>query len=413
VADRDVDFLLVGGGLAAANCSRWLRESGAEGSVLLVGREPDPPYNRPPCSKGYLRGEESREDVYFRPAEWWEEQGIELLTRTTVTGFDAAAREATLSTRETVGFGQALLATGSNVRRLHVDGSELEGIHYLRTLGNSDAIRADAESGERVVIIGGSYIGTEVAASLTKLGKRCTIVMQEAVTHARTFGETAGRFFQGVLEEHGVEIHGNDELARFEGDGGRVHRVVTKAGLELEGDTVVIGAGVHPEVTLAGAAGLELGERGGVLCDSRLRSSAEGVFAAGDIAEYESVVHGGRRLRIEHWDVAFNQGKTAALNMLGRDVPHDVVPYFFSDLADWSSMEYVGPASEWDEEVVRGSIEDGEFSLWYLSGGRVAAALSVGRSDDLEHARRLIAAGTDVSARVGELADVGSDLGSL
>jgi 3-phenylpropionate/trans-cinnamate dioxygenase ferredoxin reductase subunit len=124
-------------------------------------------------------------------------------------------------------------------------------------------------------------------------------------------------------------------------------------------------------------------------------------------------VHGGRRLRIEHWDVAFNQGKTAALNMLGRDVPHDVVPYFFSDLADWSSMEYVGPASEWDEEVVRGSIEDGEFSLWYLSGGRVAAALSVGRSDDLEHARRLIAAGTDVSARVGERADVGSDLGSL
>jgi 3-phenylpropionate/trans-cinnamate dioxygenase ferredoxin reductase subunit len=175
----------------------------------------------------------------------------------------------------------------------------------------------------------------------------------------------------------------------------------------------VIGAGVMPEVTLARGAGLELDEeRGGVLCDSRLATSAPGLWAAGDIASYDSVVHG-RRIRIEHWDVAFNMGKTAALNMLGHDVPHEVVPYFFSDLADWASLEYVGPAAQWDREVVRGSLDDGEFSLWYLDGGRVAGALSIGRSEDLEHARRLIAAGTDVGARADELGDPSSDLAAL
>jgi 3-phenylpropionate/trans-cinnamate dioxygenase ferredoxin reductase subunit len=150
-----------------------------------------------------------------------------------------------------------------------------------------------------------------------------------------------------------------------------------------------------------------------VVVDSRLQSPVDGVYAAGDIAEYESVVHGGRRLRIEHWDVAFNQGKTAALNMLGRDQPHDVVPYFFSDLSDWAWLEYVGPAAEWDEEIVRGSIDDGKFSVWYLKGGRLAATLAVDRSDDLEHARRLIPAETDLSGSRNQLADVDSDLAAL
>ena len=164
---------------------------------------------------------------------------------------------------------------------------------------------------------------------------------------------------------------------------------------------------------LARAAGLELGERGGVLVDSRLQTPVPGIFAAGDIAEYESVVHGGRRIRVEHWDVAFNHGKTAALNMLGQDQPHDVVPYFFSDLADWASLEYVGPASEWDQEIVRGSFDSGEFSVWYVAGGRVAGALSVGRSDDLEHARRLIAPATDLGERVAVLGDLSVDLSSV
>jgi len=412
VADRQVQYLLIGGGLAAANCARWLRESGADGSVLLVGREPDPPYNRPPCSKEYMQGKAGREEAYFRPDDWWEEQAIELVTRTSVLRLDAAQREARLSNRQSVGFEHALVATGANVRVLHVEGSELEGLHYLRTLRNVDSILADAEDVEHVVLVGGSYIGTEVAASLTLRGKRCSILMQESVTLETGFGRTAGRFFQGVLEEHGIDVHGDDALARFEGSSGRVERVVTQGGLELDAQLVVIGAGVHPDVTLAKSAGLELGERGGIRCSAQLETSAAGIYAAGDVCEYDSPYHE-RPVRIEHWDVAFNHGKTAALNMLGKAQRHDVVPYFFSDLADWSSMEYVGPAYTWDEEIVRGSIDDGEFSLWYLQGGRVAAALSVGRSDDLEHARRLIAERIDVSPRKAELGDVDSELGNL
>jgi 3-phenylpropionate/trans-cinnamate dioxygenase ferredoxin reductase subunit len=412
MASRKVDYLLIGGGLASANCARWLREEGAEGSVLVVGREPDPPYNRPNCSKGYLRGREERSEAFFRPREWWGEQEIELLTRTSVTALDAGARTAKLSTKEELEFGQALLATGANVRRLNVPGCELEGIHYLRTLGNADAIRTDAADAEQVVLIGGSYIGCEVAASLTLLGKRCTIVMQEQTTLERGFGSAAGRFFQELLEEHGVTIYGEDELERFEGDG-RVARVVTKNGLELPAELVVIGAGVAPDLQLARGAGLELGEGGGVRCSSRLATSAPGVYAAGDICEYDSPVHG-RPLRIEHWDVAFNHGKTAALNMLGRDVPHETVPYFFSVLGDWGELEYVGPAREWDEEIVRGSLADGNFTTWYLRDERLVAALTFGRSDDLDHARRLLVESPtlDAAARAG-LADVDSELGAV
>jgi 3-phenylpropionate/trans-cinnamate dioxygenase ferredoxin reductase subunit len=409
MARRRVDHLLVGGGMAAANCARWLREAGGEGSILLVGREYDPPYNRPPLTKGYLQGKESREDTLFRPDEWWTEQNIELLTRTSVMKLDAGERVATLSTKDEIEFGNALLATGANVRRLRAEGCDLDGIHYIRTFGNSDALKAEAAQAERVVIIGGSYIGTEVAASLTAAhGDQCSIVMLEDVTLERQFGQEIGRFFQGVLEEHGVDVHGGDELERLEGSDGRVGRVVTKAGLELDCDLVVIGAGVMPDVTLARAAGLELGEAGGVLCTPRLESSVPGIYAAGDISEYHSPVHD-RHLRIEHWDVAFNQGKTAALNMLGQDVEHDTVPYFFSDLADWTWMEYVGPGS--GEPVVRGSLEEGSFTAFYVDGGRVTAALTVGRSDDLDHARRLITERTSVTSDA--LRDEGSDLGSL
>ena len=408
MADRSVDYLLIGAGLAGASCAIKLREEGAEGSVLLLGREPDPPYHRPPLSKDYLRGEESREDTLVRPPEWWEDNGIELLTRTSAMKLDPAERTVRLSSKEEVRFDKALVATGANVRRLRAEGSDLDGIHYLRAHGNADAIRAGAEEAERVVMIGGSYIGTEVAASLTAVGKRCTIVMQEEVTLERPFGTEVGGFFQGVLEEHGVEIVGGDALGRFEGSDGRVQRVVTEGGRELPCECVVVGAGVMPDVMLA-RGGLELGEGGGVACDARLQTSVPGVFAAGDMAEYESVAHGGRPLRIEHWDVAQKQGETAALNMLGRGVPHEEIPYFFSDLADWSSMEYVGPGS--GEPVIRGSLDDGEFTAFYLDDGRVTAALTVARPDDLEHARRLIRSGSGVGPE--ELADVATDLGSL
>ncbi|HET6865212.1 MAG TPA: NAD(P)/FAD-dependent oxidoreductase, partial [Solirubrobacteraceae bacterium] len=336
MADRHVTYALIGGGLAAGNCARWLRESGADGEILLIGRESDLPYNRPDCSKGYLQGKASREDTLFRPADWYGEQQVEALTRVSVKGLDLSERSVELTDGQEVSFDKALIATGAGVRRLSVPGAELEGIHYLRTLGNSDTIREDA-SGKRVVLIGGSYIATEVAASLTERGSTCSLVMLEPVALSRHFGEQAGRFFQGRLEEHGVELHGDDELDRFEGADGRVTRVVTKSGRTLDADAVVIGVGAVPDVRLARTAGLEIGDGGGVLVDARLQTAVPGIFAAGDIAEYESVVHGGRRLRVEHWDVAFNQGKTAALNMLDRDQPHDVIPYFFSDLSDWAS----------------------------------------------------------------------------
>jgi 3-phenylpropionate/trans-cinnamate dioxygenase ferredoxin reductase subunit len=413
MSDRKVDYLLVGGGLASANCARWLREEGAEGEILLVGREPDPPYNRPDCSKGYLRGEETREEPLFRPAEWWSEQRIELLTRTSVTGLDLEARTAKLASKQEVAFEKLLIATGANVRRLNVDGCELEQIHYLRTLGNADAIRAGVADAQEVVLIGGSYIACEVAASLTMLGKRCTLVMQEEHTLERGFGKSVGSFFEALLEEHGVRIHGSDELERFEGDG-RVRKVVTRRGVELAADAVVVGAGVTPDVGLAQRAGLAIGERGGVRCSSRLEASVPGVYAAGDICEYESVIHGGAAMRIEHWDVAFNQGKTAALNMLGRDVAHAEVPYFFSVLGDWGELEYVGPAYEWDEEIVRGSMHAGAFTNWYLNGGVVKAALSFGRSGDLDAARRLLVGGVVLDeSQKGALRDPDADLAAI
>jgi 3-phenylpropionate/trans-cinnamate dioxygenase ferredoxin reductase component len=409
VARRSVDYLLVGGGLAAANCARWLREEGADGSILLVGREPDPPYNRPPLSKKYLTGEEGREDVLFRPDEWWEEQNIELMTRTSVMKLDSGERVATLSTKEEVAFDKALVATGANVYRLRVGGSDLDGIHYLRAFANADAIRRDVSEAERVVTIGGSYIGSEVAASIASgLGTRCSIVMMEEVVLERVYGTKVGRFFQGVLEDHGIEIHAGQEVERFEGSDGRVRKVVTKTGLEVDADCVVIGAGVVPDVMLARSAGLELGEAGGVKCSSGLETSVPGIYAAGDMCEYQSPILE-RPVRIEHWDVAFNHGKTAALNMLGRGAEHDEIPYFFSDLADWASSEYVGPGS--GELVIRGSMDDGDFTAFYLEDGRVSAALTVGRSDDLEAARRFIRerATPDPAA----LADLGTELSAL
>ncbi|HET7574086.1 MAG TPA: FAD-dependent oxidoreductase, partial [Solirubrobacterales bacterium] len=259
---------------------------------------------------------------------------------------------------------------------------------YLRAFGNADAIRADAEAGEHVVLIGGSYIGCEVAASLAARGTRCTIIAMEDVALSRTFGEEAGRWFQEKLEANGVEFHGGETLSAFEGDG-RVRAVIAESGLTVECDTVVVGAGVRPDAMLAQRAGLEVGD-GGILCDSRLETSAPGIYAAGDCCSYESVVHG-RRIHVEHWDVAMQQGMHVAASMLGDERDYDVVPYFFSDLADWASLEYVGPAYEWDREVWRGDRDAGEFSVWYLQGDRVAGCLSVGRSEELAEARQMIA----------------------
>jgi 3-phenylpropionate/trans-cinnamate dioxygenase ferredoxin reductase component len=403
---RGVDHLIVGGGIAAAYCASELRKRGADGSILLATREAEPPYERPPLSKEYLRGEASREDAHVYPADWYERNGVELRTRTNVMALDPASRTAKLQGGEEVRFESALLATGAMVNILRGEGAELEGIHYLRAFGNSDAIREEAERAARVVLVGGSYIACEVAASLTAKGADCVIVMMEEVALSGTFGERAGRFFGERLAEHGVELVGGEEVEAFEGDG-RVSAVVTKSGRTIEGDVVVVGTGVRPDVMLAGRAGLEIDD--GIVCDQRLETSAPGVFAAGDACSYDSVIHG-RRLRVEHWDVALQQGRHAAGAMIGEPQPYRELPYFFSDLADWVSLESVGPASESDEVVFRGDLDAGEFSAWYLLGGRVKGALSVGRPEDLLEARRLIESGTEISAWLSELADPDSEL---
>ncbi len=403
---REVDYLLIGGGMAAANCAAELRKRGADGSILLAGREPDPPYERPPLSKEYLRGEAGRSDAYVNPVDWYERNGVELLTETSVMSMDAAARTAKLP-HEEVKFRKALVATGARVNILHhLEGARLEGIHYLRTLGNSDAIREDAAGSEHVVLIGGSYIGSEVAASLTAKGAKCTIVMLEQVAMSNAFGDEVGRYFHDVLASHGIELFGGEEIESFLGSD-RVRAIRTKAGREIECDTVVIGAGVHPETMLAERGGLAVDN--GIVCDSKLESSVEGIFAAGDCCSYDSVVHG-RRLRVEHWDVALQQGRHAGAAMAGETEPYRELPYFFSDLADWTSLEYVGPASEWDDIVWRGDRDSGEWSAFYISGGKVVAAIAVGRSEDLTHARRMIEEGVDVEGLGETLGDTESDL---
>jgi 3-phenylpropionate/trans-cinnamate dioxygenase ferredoxin reductase component len=410
---RKVEYLLIGG-FACGYAAAELRKRGADGDILLVGREQDPPYERPPLSKEYLRGEAKREDAYVNPASWYEESAIELRTGTNVMSLDAEARTAKLQGGDEVAFEKALLATGANVNLLRVDGSNLDRIHYLRAFGNSDNIRDDAEKAERVVLVGGSYIGCEVAASLKSKGTDCAIVMMEDVALSRTFGEEPGRWFHELLESKGIEIHGGETLAAFEGDD-HATAVVTESGKTIEGDMVVVGAGVKPDVMLGQRAGLEIDEdRGGLLCDETLQTSVEGIYAAGDVCSYDSRVHG-RQLRVEHWDVAMQQGQHAARSMMGDAKPYEVVPYFFSDLADWAGLEYVGPASEWDEVVWRGDRDAGEFAVFYLKDGKVAGALTVESSEELAHARTLLAEGVDVNGEKAKalLGDPDSDLAEL
>jgi 3-phenylpropionate/trans-cinnamate dioxygenase ferredoxin reductase subunit len=403
VADRAVGALIVGGGAAGAACAESLREGGFDGEVMLVGREPEPPYERPPLSKGYLAGDQDRDACVFHDAAWYAKRSIELAPRTSAMRLDTGARTVTLSTKEVVEFGVALVATGANVRRLRVDGAQLQGIHYLRTFGNSDAIRAEALEAEHVVLVGGSYIACEVAATLTALGRRCTMVMLEDAPLSTHFGATAGEFFGALLRDHGVELVCGDGLQRLEG-GERVERVVCASGRELPADFVLMGTGAMPDVMLARAAGLELGETGGVACTADLETSVRGIWAAGDMCEYDSVLHGSRA-RIEHFEVARAQGAAVAAAMLGTRRPYSEVPYFWTDLSDWCTAEWVGLTEAPEQEIVRGSVRDGEFSIFRLAGGRVVAALAVGRGDDLAHASRLIASGADVAGREAELAE--------
>lgn len=413
MAELSRDVLIIGAGVAGASVAKELRAIGFSGSVLLLGRELDAPYERPPATKGYLAGTSSKEDATWLSEAWCAEHDVELRLRTSVLKLDTAAKVAKLQGGDEVSYEHVVVATGANVRRLRIDGTDLEGLHYVRALRNADTIRAELEQVEQAATIGGSYIGCEVAATLTDLGKKVTILMQEAQPMQNGFGEQAGRHVRRVLEEKGVTVLGQQEVARLEGDDERVERVVTTDDTKVDAQLVVIGVGAVPDVMTAKGAGLELGEKGGVVVDDHLRASAEGVWAAGDCAEFDSVLYGGH-LRIEHQDVAIEQGRTVARNIAGRDEPFTFVPYFWSDLSDWLSLQYVGHASGgWDDELVRGSIDDGAFSVWYLKNDVLVAALSIGRDEDLMDARRLIAAKASGDALRAAVPDLGAELAAL
>ena len=387
MADRSVDVLLVGGGTASASCAQELRAAGFSGSVLLVGRELDPPYQRPPISKAYFLGESTKDEAFLPVGD-----DVEVMTRTSVMKLDPEARVATLSSKEEVSFGTALLATGANVRRLPIDGTDLEGVHYLRALRNATSLREDVEGVDRVCLVGGSFIATEIAASLSMLGIRSTLVFPEEHPLAIQFGTQVGAWVRSLLESHGVEILSGEQVARLEGDGEDVQRLVCGSGRTVECQAVVIGVGSVPDVMLARSSGFQLGAAGGVSCSASLQTlTAPDVYAAGDMCEYESLQHG-RAVRIEHHEVAAAQGRCAARNILGGDEPFTEVPYFWSDLADWATLESVGPAVDgWDSEEVLGSFESGSFAVRYLKDGRLVACMASGRGDDLEAARSELA----------------------
>lgn len=382
------DIVLVGGGVASASAAAELRRLGYSGKVTLATRELEAPYHRPPITKRLLAEGGADHSVEYFPPAWWSENDVEVLTRAAAQEINGSNQTVTLANKKVLGFDRALVATGAMVRRLNIEGAALEGIHYLRAPSNAHKLRAEAESAERVVLVGGSFIAVEVAASLAKRGHHCTLVMQEQKVLERTFGPTIAGYVEGLLRSHGIDIVGGTDVAAFTGES-RVTGVRTVDGTEIRGDLVVVGAGAIPDTKLAVKSGLEIGHTGGVLCDSQLRTSSSHIYAAGDMCEYFSVVHG-RSLRVEHEKHAEAQGITAARNMLGASVNHTEVPYFWTDIADWAKLEYVGPARTWDEEHITGSVPDGDFTVWYLENGNLVAALTSGRPQDLDVARNLI-----------------------
>ncbi|HET6866678.1 MAG TPA: FAD-dependent oxidoreductase [Solirubrobacteraceae bacterium] len=401
-------FVIVGAGLAGAKAAQELREHGFDGRVVLIGSEPERPYERPPLSKDYLRGESEREKAYVHPAGFYEEQDIELLTGAAVAAIDPGASRVLLEDNRELAYDRLLLTMGAEPRRLPVPGAELEGIHYLRTFADCDALRKRLEApGGRVAVVGAGWIGSEFAASARQRGLEVTVIDPLALPNERIFGTEVGSFYRDVHVQNGVEMLLGRGVEAFEGDGA-VARVRLSDGAHVECDFAVVGVGVTPRSELALDAGLTVDN--GIVVDEHLLTSAPNIYAAGDVANAWHPFHE-RRIRVEHWANALNQGPAAARSMLGEDVSYERIPYFFSDQYD-IGMEYSGYAESWDEVVLRGDPAAGEgFVAFWLRDGHVLAGMNVNVWDVNQHVQELIRARRPVDPRA--LADLGTPLDSL
>jgi 3-phenylpropionate/trans-cinnamate dioxygenase ferredoxin reductase subunit len=401
-------FVIVGAGLAGAKAAQELRERGFDGRVVLVGSEPERPYERPPLSKDYLRGESEREKAYVHPDSFYAEQEIELLSGSAVAAIDPGASRVLLDDNRELVYDRLLLTMGAEPRRLPIPGADLEGIHYLRTFADADALRARLEAGSgRVAVVGAGWIGSEVAASARQRGLEVTVIDPLALPNERVFGTEVGSFYRDVHVQNGVEMLLGRGVEAFDGDGA-VARVRLSDGAQVECDFAVVGVGVAPRIELARDGGLQV--ENGIAVDERLRTSAPNIYAAGDVANAWHPFYG-RRIRVEHWANALNQGPAAARSMLGEDVSYERIPYFFSDQYD-VGMEYSGDAESWDEVVLRGDPDAGEgFVAFWLREGRVVAGMNVNVWDVNQHVQELIRTGRLVDPRA--LADPGTPLDSL
>jgi 3-phenylpropionate/trans-cinnamate dioxygenase ferredoxin reductase component len=387
-------FVIVGAGLAGGKAAQELRERGFDGGLVLIGAEPEPPYERPPLSKDYLRGESARQQTFVHDEGFYGEHDIVLITGSSATRLDLGARRIGLDDGRELGFDRLLLATGAEPRRLTVPGAELDGVHYLRTIADSERLRERLDHGGRVAVVGAGWIGSEVAASARQRGLEVTLIDPLPLPNQRIFGAEIGGFYRDVHAQHGVELALGEGVEAFEGEG-HVTGVRTSSGRVIECDFAVAGIGVAPRVQLAAEAGLEIDN--GIVVDEKLQTSVPGVFAAGDVANAWHPFFG-TQIRVEHWANALNQGPAAARSMLGEEVSYDRVPYFFSDQYE-VGMEYSGWAPEWDEVVFRGAREGGEFVAFWLRDGRVVAGMNVNTWDVNEHVQELIRSQQQIDAR--------------
>ncbi|NUO92159.1 MAG: FAD-dependent oxidoreductase [Dermatophilaceae bacterium] len=384
-------YVLVGGGLAAAKAIEGIRESDTKGSIALVAEEDRLPYERPPLSKGVLKGDDEPDSAFTHDKDWYDENGVELHLGTAATSLDAANHTLSLAGGETLGYEKLLLATGSSPRALDVPGADLGGVLYLRELQESQELKKHLTKDARVVIVGAGWIGLEVAAAAAEAGATVTVIEPQAAPLLGVMGEQIGGWFADLHRGHGVEFRFGEGVERIEGDTSATG-VVTRSGDTVPADAVVVGVGITPNTGLADGAGIKTNN--GIVTDPALRTSAEGVWAAGDVANWRSTALD-TNVRVEHWANAHDGGLAAGRSMAGQDVTYDPIPFFYSDQYD-IGLEYAGyvPRDSGAEVVLRGDPKSNEFmAFWVLPEGdgvRVLAGMHVNVWDTIDDVQRLV-----------------------